>query len=1099
MADTYSNVVTLETLNTVYADIIERITAVTGVWDVKGDISWSSLMNLTSANGGDIWNITDDTGAPASVKIGSNVACKKAFISKIDPSKWDTYWMITSGVYDIAKNNKAGLIKIGSDIVPAAGTTASSVNIGLSLTSTSNNPNQAYINIPIASPNTYGLVNTTAQSFAGDKTFTGNVNINGTLTGTIEGAASMVRVNPVSDTSSPVRTASMKLVGAQSIGQGATSHKLYDIPMTIQAQSTGLKLAGGVTTKTLDLTANATIKSDVTVDTGANVSVKAGVTVNKALTVGTTDTGAINIKSGGSSDTTIIGPNNGTINLPANSATASMALVQKTAGTSDWLAYTNDSTPGTLVKRDDSGNFSAGTITANLSGTATQVSKGLTVVDNATTPAKAINSWVGNEAKTLTIAGSSPIISTATADKITLSHATSGPDTTRDTSKGDTSNQTPAFGDTFKALSATVNKYGHTTSLAEHTVKIPTLAASGSGEGSGTIGTITINGATTTFKHQKVNSSASTTTSNPGYSGTFTAIDSITLDNDKHVTSINTTTVTMPAAQSENKVGNTTSEVKLYLVGTTTTSTTAGNFEQSYTSKKGLYVTNGALTADVSGTFNGATVEGIADGVKISGKGSGTTNGSLEAKGINSLTSSTLTGSTGGLTITNETTNNGPGSISVVGSSTLSASSITSTTISGNKGLTINGSSTRAGTINIIGTTVDIGTDNKTTTITSTAANGSLNIEASTTLQGGKGLTIKNGDNTTNAAVLDVRGPETVTLKAGSKGLTITSDGSAAAATVTITGVDVDINNKINIDGNVDIDAALTITKALTIGASSTYTGAVSIKSGGSNATTIIGPDNGTINLPKNSDTAGYALVQDTLNTSSWKQYTDASTGNTLVKRNANGGFSAGTIIATLDGTATTANNVNVTVDGASTTTTRYLAAWSVTSSNTNTPAYGTSKATVNGKGELSATKVYNAVWNDLVDCIEVPADTKLEYGYAYGFDGKEYKKTVKKADKNYIGIHSDTYGMAMGQKEGKTVLNAAVAGFVLAYVDKPYEVGTPLVATSNGKLTKANLLARILHPERIIGTFWKIEKDDYWGEEEDKVEVKGRSWIKIL
>ncbi len=40
-------------------------------------------------------------------------------------------------------------------------------------------------------------------------------------------------------------------------------------------------------------------------------------------------------------------------------------------------------------------------------------------------------------------------------------------------SKGDTSNQTPEFGGTFKALSATVNSLGHTTSLADHTIKIP--------------------------------------------------------------------------------------------------------------------------------------------------------------------------------------------------------------------------------------------------------------------------------------------------------------------------------------------------------------------------------------------------------------------------------------------------------------------------------------------------------------------------------------------------------------------------------------------------------------------------------------------------
>ena len=49
--------------------------------------------------------------------------------------------------------------------------------------------------------------------------------------------------------------------------------------------------------------------------------------------------------------------------------------------------------------------------------------------------------------------------------------------------KGDTSNQTPGFGSTFKVTSETVDAYGRTTALAEHTVKIPNAAASTSAAG----------------------------------------------------------------------------------------------------------------------------------------------------------------------------------------------------------------------------------------------------------------------------------------------------------------------------------------------------------------------------------------------------------------------------------------------------------------------------------------------------------------------------------------------------------------------------------------------------------------------------------------
>ena len=64
-------------------------------------------------------------------------------------------------------------------------------------------------------------------------------------------------------------------------------------------------------------------------------------------------------------------------------------------------------------------------------------------------------------------------------------HPTSGPSSSSSTSKGDTTNQTPSFGATFKVTSETVDKYGHTTTLGEHTVKIPNATATASTGGEG--------------------------------------------------------------------------------------------------------------------------------------------------------------------------------------------------------------------------------------------------------------------------------------------------------------------------------------------------------------------------------------------------------------------------------------------------------------------------------------------------------------------------------------------------------------------------------------------------------------------------------------
>ena len=92
--------------------------------------------------------------------------------------------------------------------------------------------------------------------------------------------------------------------------------------------------------------------------------------------------------------------------------------------------------------------------------------------------------WYRNE-----ISGTSPISFSGGA----ISHANSG---VTAASKGDTSNQTPGFGSTFKALSGTVNATGHLTSFADHTVKIPDTKASTSAYGITKLSTSTSSTAT---------------------------------------------------------------------------------------------------------------------------------------------------------------------------------------------------------------------------------------------------------------------------------------------------------------------------------------------------------------------------------------------------------------------------------------------------------------------------------------------------------------------------------------------------------------------------------------------------------------------------
>lgn len=149
--------------------------------------------------------------------------------------------------------------------------------------------------------------------------------------------------------------------------------------------------------------------------------------------------------------------------------------------------------------------------------------------------------------------------------------------------------------------------------------------------------------------------------------------------------------------------------------------------------------------------------------------------------------------------------------------------------------------------------------------------------------------------------------------------------------------------------------------------------------------------------------------------------------------------------------------------------------------------------------GIKSATGVYNAVWNDLADCIPVDDECKVEPGYCYCFDGEKYYKATKYLDEGIVGIDSDTYGMNMGHKPGLNQMDVAVAGFVLAYVDKEYKPGTPLTCTENGYLTEIKKEDKIEYPERIVATYWKSEPADEWGSDSRKVKVNGRKWVKVV
>lgn len=143
---------------------------------------------------------------------------------------------------------------------------------------------------------------------------------------------------------------------------------------------------------------------------------------------------------------------------------------------------------------------------------------------------------------------------------------------------------------------------------------------------------------------------------------------------------------------------------------------------------------------------------------------------------------------------------------------------------------------------------------------------------------------------------------------------------------------------------------------------------------------------------------------------------------------------------------------------------------------------------------ELSAPKIWNAVWNDIADAINVPENTELIAGKCYCFNDNKFYISENLGEKEAIGIHSDTAGYILGYNPEKKQLKLAVAGFVLAYTDKRYNPGTPLICCENGYLTEATEDFIKKHPDRIIAHYFKDEEESYYLD----VLVDNRNWVRV-
>lgn len=191
------------------------------------------------------------------------------------------------------------------------------------------------------------------------------------------------------------------------------------------------------------------------------------------------------------------------------------------------------------------------------------------------------------------------------------------------TASGTTSVATPGFGSTFTALdSVTVNSNGHVTAFNTKTVTVPSSTATTTANGLMTTAQVTkLNGIAenaNNYTHPSITATSTSTTAAPGYGGTFTAIDSVTVNSNGHVTAFNTKTVTLPASDNTDTYpsgisvsstsGSNAPTITITRAGTTTTSI-SGNIPLATASVNGVVSTT-AQTFAGDKTFNGSIVVG---------------------------------------------------------------------------------------------------------------------------------------------------------------------------------------------------------------------------------------------------------------------------------------------------------------------------------------------------------------------------------------------------------------------------------------------------------------------------------------------------------
>ena len=133
--------------------------------------------------------------------------------------------------------------------------------------------------------------------------------------------------------------------------------------LTLAKAAKGFTISGGDTSKTLTVADTATINNPLEVTAATTITgsltVSAATNIIKSLTVGTADTGTVTIKSGGTGNTTIVGPSGETASLIKGTYTDSATTKNSTDPTNGYLLKIGEVGAGKFLAGPASGSGTA--------------------------------------------------------------------------------------------------------------------------------------------------------------------------------------------------------------------------------------------------------------------------------------------------------------------------------------------------------------------------------------------------------------------------------------------------------------------------------------------------------------------------------------------------------------------------------------------------------------------------------------------------------------------------------------------------------------------------------------------------------------------